>query len=1409
MAGDNIYATLPTTDQPAGSDNIYSTLPTGDAPASAGAALVPPIDSNTPQLSQYNPTFGQRASDLLSSVRRSSPVESILGKTPDETAQMLEPRPTGLIPNVVKAAKDLPAVGAVSPASLMGDQTTVAGGINKELLSQVNLDNLAMATGIGELWKAAKAASDAPKIASLTKALVGAYFSTQGAKGIGQSAGEIAAGGQTPGQTGASIAGIGLNGLMAFAPAGEALMNGKVKPFQRPINGKNLNTPAGALPPVEPTPPNAIQPPQPPVEAAAVAQPPKTEATDQALPQPAGQGTPPSPPPEATAANQPVLQPALKIGDKIYTGGGNKHVQIAMAHSEDDPSILENYAENHGSVSGFVDPKNPSVFLSRADAAKTGVFGDQAAQSENLPGFDENGTPPPKLVTDAATPDIHGGAQEDLPAAQQAKSVANNSPDAWAQMRAATEAAKKQSPTAAAGEVTPKNAPEQSGLAAPVQSGGNRSVTGLAARVRDEREAAGQTDPTQPGKGIAPEASVERGRQLVQSGADPESVMQQFEKTNRVSSDDFAVARAHTENLARATNEAEDKFGRDSKEFKDAYKTESDWAARTKAMQTEWAKSGHAQQGEVDIDTGSFSGLKRAYRDSHNGEEMPAKDEKKAQALADENKKLAGEKADLMKRLSAAIDNETAPKIEPHVRLIADKLKGFFETSAKSALDRIKARRAEGRLFAGIDPTELADYATYGASKILSKGIEGAEMSADWAKEMTQEIGDFITPHLKQIWDASKKALDFQLKKVAGAGTTAKKVKDAVAATVEKPAISPADQKALDAANKTVREAAASLAKAETDASVLQSGKNKKASNEQIENARKAVEAANKTVREAAARAAELENKKRIAEAAKKQVPGTIEHTRTEFFRYKGGEMDGDQVRALWNYAKKNYIDKGNDNFTDIVNKVSTDLGLKFKDVADGLSQPKAVRKITDELWRKQTDARRVSENAKRWVQSQNTPLLGQTIPRVARLMFGLKVAGHGGVAFGTHAPMVAFMPKYTKAYLRDFGKMYKMVFSTPEYEKNVQALRADPNYTTAQRAGLVNDPYKVEDFNNPNMAQILGNTGKLLGKIAGGGNRGYFALKVLRQDMFNQGWNKLPESIKSPEMAKAMADDINHITGVVKGSGGNKASLALFAPRLLMSRAAFLVGDPYKAVEIASTAMSPAKWKALPPEQKFQVINQVKQKATILAVAYGLLKANQAVLSATGSNQKINTTDPTKSDFMKFKIAGMDFSYGNAMLNMARLPVRLWTIGAGDGGKLKKVIYPDESMYSAAGEFARSQASPLASLGLDLLFKGDYQNRPLPQIPGYGKPIPIPKRLAAQGIKPYTWPEFFAEQVSPIPFEEAEREIWRTGFGLSHEQMKSLAKAAGTTIVMMGTGGRLTEDIQPKSKQPTSRFKQ
>jgi hypothetical protein len=189
----------------------------------------------------------------------------------------------------------------------------------------------------------------------------------------------------------------------------------------------------------------------------------------------------------------------------------------------------------------------------------------------------------------------------------------------------------------------------------------------------------------------------------------------------------------------------------------------------------------------------SLAALETRARASKGG--IPLTDTERAglQKIANDYKKAADElkihldtarQRNSELEVKAALDKialeKIPPPIEPHVRLIADRLKGYFDVQAKSALERIKARRAEGRLFTGIDPVEIADYAIYGASKILSKGIEGGAMSAEWASEMSSELGDYITPHLKTIWTAAQKTLDDQIKKVAGGKITGAKVKKAV-----------------------------------------------------------------------------------------------------------------------------------------------------------------------------------------------------------------------------------------------------------------------------------------------------------------------------------------------------------------------------------------------------------------------------------------------------------------------------------------------------------------------------------------------------------------------------------------------------------------------------------------------------
>lgn len=710
---------------------------------------------------------------------------------------------------------------------------------------------------------------------------------------------------------------------------------------------------------------------------------------------------------------------------------------------------------------------------------------------------------------------------------------------------------------------------------------GEPSTTGIAHRVSEARGIEAER-----GEGISPEESITHGRQLLKDGYDLDKEFSAFDKTKAVSADLIAAARAKVEELSKASNKAADEHGTDSSEYKAAWNEEKAMIDKVKPLQTEWHKQGQAQQGETEIDTGTFHGLQRAFRES-TGKDMTPKQ-------AEDAKRLAGD-------------------------------------------------------------------------------VKGATDAAD---------------------KAQKKVLD---------------------------SVDTGPKTSTDSIDKAVA----------------------------------------------------------VVTSRKPGSPWTPEH-----------------AKALWHLAKADYLDQGKTDFNDIRAGLATDLGLTKDEVAEGLAAPKGVRALTDEMYAKMAERRRVVNLAKQWVAEQKYPGYEKFFRAIPGAFFNLATFGHGTVWTVTHAGNQYFLPKASGQLFRDLGRSFKLMGVTDGgayHERMMQDLVRDPNYITAKRAGLANDPFKYQDdYQNAGVVKLFKQIGLM-------GNRGFDGMKLFRQFRFNQEWESMPSSLKTPEAAKLLADNLNKATGITKASKLPAwTNTAFFAPKLELSRWAFLYGDPVRDVKTL------LNHKNAKPEEVHNAVRDLRQKATMAGVYFGALALNQAMLSATGSNQQVNITNPRASDWLSFKGFGHNIGVVSPMINSVRFLQNIAHDFWGERTKLEQIQGTrGGEAVTRAGEYLRGKLSPFAGVALDAASQSDAVGRPMPW-----SNDPLSYRAKQMGAKDrYGYGEYASKKLLPIPFEEAATDIWKSQ-GAGEDQVQRWLRAIAIGITAGTTGARITPQLpaytgRPKASNP------
>jgi len=727
----------------------------------------------------------------------------------------------------------------------------------------------------------------------------------------------------------------------------------------------------------------------------------------------------------------------------------------------------------------------------------------------------------------------------------------------------------------------------------------------------------------------------------------------------------------------------------------------------------------------------------------------------------EEIKQSKGQSADELKAYYEAkikdLESQQSPKYGKEVFEQAKKIVDRWKAEAVEAEKELSKKLAQ--LGSSPDPTIVVPLAKMIRAWIGEFGVTKAEALT----RAIERFGEKIRPHFEAAWKKAEQLIKGEpgAEKTTKTATEAKKPKAKAESKM-----SPEEKKANNLRKR--------IEQAQKKIDDINSGKVSTpkeiddVTNEEIQRLEKEYE----------------QKKQELADARMKAKQADL------FAKDKIGEkLNPEQVKTLWESAKKFYIDKGENDWDKMVNDLSSDFGLTPKQVREGLASPKGAKKATDEMYRAQINRRAALNKARRWLDNEKAGVIGKLYGAIAERTFRLSILGHGTAFMGTHAPSVRYSHPILSAknWLKGFAYSFKGKDGRIKNFQDNKDLIYRPTWRVAREAGLENNP-----FAHDNEAPVKENSqnifGRALDTITGG--RGFDALYHLRQDMFDKKWADLSITQRTPEYAKILAERINNATGYNKGGrimGGivqsPLARAMLFAPKLVYSRFQWLFADPAKML---GTFAKMATGQKTTMAERMGASYEFWNKAKFLAGLTFALGVNQALLKLSGSNQSINFTDPKKYDWLAYKGYGYQLQTVGAMTRLARLLFQEIHDAFGNLTNFEKS--KGDRMTLAADDFVRYLKSGLSPLTRDIAVAvtgKDY----------VGNTVPWSKEQPDRGRKQLTWGEILAQQFTPIPISEASTQ---------KELLPAVIKSG--TAILRGDRIETPQDLEEYKKSMQSR---
>jgi hypothetical protein len=217
-------------------------------------------------------------------------------------------------------------------------------------------------------------------------------------------------------------------------------------------------------------------------------------------------------------------------------------------------------------------------------------------------------------------------------------------------------------------------------------------------------------------------------------------------------------------------------------------------------------------------------------------------------------------------------------------------------------------------------------------------------------------------------------------------------------------------------------------------------------------------------------------------------------------------------------------------------------------------------------------------------------------------------------------------------------------------------------------------------------------------------------------------------------DIGKNLASWANHATGSAEGPIAKMGGV-LFGPKLTQSKLSRLTADP------AETIKTFANWQSASSGEKAVALTRLSGATQYLLTYAGFLAVNQGLNTALHTGQNVNFTDPTKSDFLAFKLGGIE-GYVPGLHTEIRTLARILSTAFMSAKQLR-----GESRFSEtakiAGQYGMGKLHPSIQRGLEVTMGQNWQGRPVPWSSDAG--TPSKPRLS--------WGEY-AASIGPIPLE-------------------------------------------------------